>query len=574
MSKNYILAYYQAIKNGSVTVGRWITTLYDKIIQGLEQKSFFYDQKAANDAVEWIEAHVFHCEGALAPGTLKLELWQKAIVSLIYGIKDADGHRQFKECLLVVSRKQGKSLFAAGLAKYEWQQNGGYGARVYCVAPKLAQADIIYNNVWNMTRLDPEWQQLKEEIEASKNQHNKHMKDDEMLARHTMTDLRIPGTNSTMQKIALDSKKSDGFNPSMVICDEIASWEGDKGLKAYEVLKSGMGARPDGYILSCTTSGYVNDSIFDELMKRSTRYLLGESKETRLLPILYMIDDIEKWNDINELQKSNPNLGVSVSASYLIEEIAVAEGSLSKKAEFIVKYCNLKQNSSLAWLDAQTVEKAFGKPFELDDFRGCYCVGGIDLSQTTDLTACCIVVEKNGELYVIAKFFLPDGKIEEATERDGIPYWQYIHRGILQRSGENFVNYRDCFDWFRMLVEEYEILPLKVGYDRFSAQYLVQDMETYGFHMSSVFQGDNLWPVIQETEGLLKDGRIHCGDNDLLKIHMLDAAVKMSVERGRGKLIKLSPNAHVDGVAALLDALTVRQKYYYEIGEQLQNGTV
>lgn len=574
MSKNYILAYYQAIKNGSVTVGRWITALYDKIIQGLEQKSFFYDQKAANDAVEWIEAHVFHCEGALAPGPLKLELWQKAIVSLIYGIKDADGHRQFKEVVLIVARKNGKSLFAAGLAKYEWQQNGGYGARVYCVAPKLAQADIIYNNVWNMTRLDPEWQQLKEEIDASKNQHNKRLKDDEMLARHTMTDLRIPGTNSTMQKIALDSKKSDGFNPSMVICDEIASWEGDKGLKAYEVLKSGMGARPDGYMFSCSTSGYINDSIFDELVKRSTRYLLGESKETRLLPILYMIDDIEKWNDINELQKSNPNLGVSVSASYLIEEIAVAEGSLSKKAEFIVKYCNLKQNSSLAWLDAQTVEKAFGEQLTLDDFRGCYCVGGIDLSQTTDLTACCIVVEKNGELYVIAKFFLPDGKIEEATERDGIPYWQYIHRGILQRSGENFVDYHDCFNWFKMLVEEYEILPLKVGYDRFSAQYLVQDMSAYGFHMDDVFQGDNLWPVIQETEGLLKDGRIHCGDNDLLKIHMLDAAVKMSVERGRGKLIKLSPNAHVDGVAALLDALTVRQKYYYEIGEQLQNGTV
>ena len=89
--------------------------------------------------------------------------------------------------------------------------------------------------------------------------------------------------------------------------------------------------------------------------------------------------------------------------------------------------------------------------------------------------------------------------------------------------------------------------------------------------MDDVFQGDNLWPVIQETEGLLKDRKIHIGDNDLMKIHLLNSAIKMSVERGRGKLIKLAPSDHIDGCAALLDAMTVRQKWYGEIGEQLRN---
>ena len=121
-------------------------------------------------------------------------------------------------------------------------------------------------------------------------------------------------------------------------------------------MRSGMGARPDSLLISYTTAGYVNDSIYDELIKRSTRFLLGDSKETRLLPFLYTIDDVSKWNDINELQKSNPNLGVSVSVDYLLEEIAIAEGSLSKKAEFITKYCCIKQNSSLAWLPSETVE--------------------------------------------------------------------------------------------------------------------------------------------------------------------------------------------------------------------------
>ena len=441
---------------------------------------------------------------------------------------------------------------------------------MYCIAPKLEQADIVYNNIWHMITLDPEWQALKE-VASEKDMHNKKVNDDSMLAKHRQTDLSIPGTNSTVKKIAFSAKKSDGFNPSLCICDEIAAWEGDKGLKQYEVMKSGMGARPEGLLLSCTTSGYINDSIYDELIKRSTRFLLGDSKEKKLLPFLYMIDDVEKWNDINELRKSNPNLGVSIPVDFMLEEIAIAEGSLSKKAEFMTKYCCIKQNSSLAWLDTKTVENACGEHLDLNDFRDSYCVGGIDLSQTRDLTACTAVIEKAGELYVFAHFFLPAERIDEATQRDGVPYQIFVDRGILTLSGDNFVDYHDCFNWFVRLVEEYQIFPLQVGYDRYSAQYLVQEMEQYGFHMDDVFQGENLYPVLQESQGLLEDGKIHIGDNDLLKSHLLNSAIKMSAERGRGKLVKVNASLHIDGTAALLDAMTVRQKWYGEIGEQLKN---
>lgn len=567
---NYIYAYYQQIRDGSVCVGRWVRLVFEYLVHGIESKAFFYDAKEANNAVEWIESHCFHTEGPLAPGPFLLELWQKAIVAAIFGIVDVNGNPQFREVILIVARKNGKSLFAAAIIDYVFRVKGGFGARVFCLAPKLEQADIIYNSVWQMIQLDPEWQELKELL-SEKDEHNKRVHDDSMLARHRMTDLFIPGTNSTVKKIAFSAKKSDGFNPSLTVCDEIASWQGEQGLKQYEVMKSGMGARPDAFMLSCSTSGYINDSIFDELIKRSTRFLLGESKEKRLLPFLYMIDDVDKWNDINELRKSNPNLGVSVSVDYLLEEIAVAEGSLSKKAEFITKYCNLKQNSSLAWLPAKVVEDASGPALNLEDFRDCYCVGGIDLSQTRDLTACCVVVEKNSELYVFAKFFLPAERIDEATQRDGVPYDAYIQRGLLQPSGDNYVDYHDCFNWFVGLVEQYQLLPLQVGYDRYSAQYLVQDMGAYGFHMDDVYQGENLYPIIQETQGLLEDKKIHIGDNDLLKMHLLNSAIKMSTERGRGKLVKLSPSDHIDGTAALLDAMTVRQKWYAEIGEQLKN---
>ena len=568
--KNYIYAYYQGIKDGSIVVGRWVRLIYEYLVKGLEEKAFRFDQKKANAAIEWIETHCFHTEGPLAPGPLKLELWQKAMVSAIFGIVDSSGNRQFREILLVVARKNGKSLLAAAIANYEFRVDGGYGSKVYCLAPKLEQADIIYNNVWHMVTLDPEWQRDKE-ITSQIDAHGRKTQDDSMVVRHRQSDLCIPGINATVKKIAFSAKKSDGFNPSLCICDEIAAWEGDKGLKQYEVMKSGMGARPEGLLLSCTTSGYINDSIYDELVKRASRFLLGDSKEKRLLPLMYMIDDLDQWSDLNELQKSIPNLGVSVSVDFMLEEIAIAEGSLSKKAEFITKYCCIKQNSSLAWLPAQTVDRAGGPALNLDDFRGSYCVGGIDLSQTRDLTACTVVIEKDGGLYVFARFFLPAEKIDEATQRDGVPYGIYIQRGLLQPSGDNLVDYHDCFDWFRMLVEEYQIYPLQVGYDRYSAQYLVQDMKAYGFHMDDVFQGENLYGVIQETQGLLEDGSIHIGDNDLLKIHLLNSAIKMSTERGRGKLVKVTPSVHIDGAAALIDAMTVRQKWYAEIGEQLKN---
>ncbi|EFB76062.1 terminase large subunit [Subdoligranulum variabile] len=547
---NYILAYYQAIQNGSEVVGRWVRLMYEYVVKGLQSQSFFFDQKKANKAIRFIETFCHHCEGR--NDLLKLELWQKAFVSVVFGVVGADGLRQFREVVLIIARKNGKSLFAAAIIAYCIYLDGEYGAKVYCVAPKLDQAEIVYSAFWQTIQKEPE---LAARIKRRK------------------SDFYIAETNSSVKKIAFNAKKSDGFNPSLTVCDEIASWPGQAGLKQYEVMKSALGARKQPLILSISTSGYENEGIYDELIKRSTRFLLGDSRERRLAPFLYMIDDIDKWNDINELRKSNPNLGVSVSVDYLLEEIAVAEGSLSKKAEFLTKYCNIKQNSSQAWLSNQAVEKACGDPLDLAQFRDCYCVGGIDLSRTTDLTACTAVIEKDGRLYVFAHFFLPAERLEEATARDGLPYDIYVQRGFLTLSGDNFVNYHDCFDWFRALVEQYQIYPLKVGYDRYTAQYLVQDMKQYGFHMDDVFQGFNLTPVICETEGLMRDGAFDIGDNDLLKVHLLDMATKTEAESGRCRPVKLSAKAHIDGGAALLDAMTVRQKYYAEIGEQLKNAS-
>lgn len=548
--ENYILIYYQMIKDGRANVGKWTRLLYEYIIKGLEDGLFFYDNKKAHRKIQWIETHTHHVKGKWAPKTITLEIWQKAALSCMYGIVDKNGLRQFREVFWIMGRKNGKSSIAAGVIGDAVYDDDEYGADVYCVAPKVDQADIVYEAFWQSVLLDDELKAITKPKKGYK---------------------YVPSTNSSIKKIPFSAKRSDGYNPHVTIADELAAWVGDAGLKQYSVMRSALGSREQPLIFGITTAGYVNDGIFDDLLKRSTRLLLGDSKERRLLPIIYMIDDVAKWNDINEVVKANPNIGVSVSYDYILEQIAIAEGSPSAKAEFLCKHCNIKQNSSLAWLPIKAVEDISGEPVDLERLRGSYCVGGLDLSQTTDLTAAIVVIEKDGLLYVVARFWLPSEKIQEATERDGVPYNQYIQKGFLYESGDNFVDYQDCYKWFVNLIEEYEIYPLQVGYDRYSAQYLVQDMKNYGFHMDDVYQGDNLWGVLQEMEGLIKDRKIYIGNNDLLKMHLLNAAIKMNTERGRGKLVKINPTGRIDGCAALTDALCVRQKWYSEIGLQLKN---
>ena len=457
--------------------------------------------------------------------------------------------RVFREIFIVIGRKNGKSLFASAIIAYMAFLEPEYGQEIYCLAPKLDQAALVYDGFHKMVKAEPELLEL---------------------ARKRRSDIYIEETESFVKPIAFNAKKSDGFNPQLVVCDEMAAWRGDAGLKQYEVMKSALGARTQPMILSISTAGYENDSIYDELMKRSTSFLKGNSKERRLLPFIYMIDDVEKWNDIEELKKANPNMGVSVKEGFFIDEIAVAEGSLSKKAEFLTKYCNIKQNSSIAWLEYATVDGA-GVEKTLEDFRDCYAVGGIDLSQTTDLTAASVVIERGGVLYSFTQFFMPRDRIESLQATDGVPYDIFVKKGLITLSGENYVDYHDVFNWFIMLLEVYGIRPLKIGYDRYSAQYLVNDMKNYGFHMDDVHQGENLTPVIREFEGIIKDGNFKIAENSLQKTHFLNVALKHNMETRKFRPVKIEQRAHIDGFVSVIDAMTVRQKYWEECGELLKN---
>lgn len=548
---NWIFKYHEAIQKKEVIVGVWVRLCFEILTTGLLNGEWEFNEKKANKAIKFIENFCHHSEGR--SDLLHLELWQKAIVSAIFGIMDkTTGYRQFREVFIIVARKNGKTLFAAAIAAYMTYIDGEYGAKVYFLAPKLDQADLVYDAFYQIVQSDDEL---------------------DSITKKRRSDIYIKTFNTSVKKIAFNSKKSDGFNPQLVVNDEMEAWPGDQGLKQYEVMTSALGARKQPLIISIATAGYVNDGIFDELFKRATAFLKGNSREKRLLPFIYMIDDIEKWDSIEELKKSNPNLGVSVSVEYYLEQIEIARNSISKKVEFMTKFCNIKQNSAVAWLDYWDVMKCVHeeKPLSLEDFRGCYCVGGIDLSRTTDLTAASIVINRDGINHIFTRFYMPQKRYEVAINEDNTPYNIYRDRGFLFISGENQVDYKDVYNWFIELVKVYKIKPLKIGYDRYSANYLVEDLKTAGFHTDDVYQGTNLTPVLHEFEGNLKDGLFDFGDNSMLAAHFLNVAVDINLNDSRMKPVKIEKRMRIDGAMSVFDALTMVSKYHNEIGKKLLN---
>lgn len=548
---NWIFKYHEAIQKKEVIVSVWVRLCFEILTTGLLNGEWEFNEKKANKAIKFIENFCHHSEGR--SDLLHLELWQKAIVSAIFGIMDkTTGYRQFREVFIIVARKNGKTLFAAAIAAYMTYVDGEYGAKVYFLAPKLDQADLVYDAFYQIVQSDDEL---------------------DSITKKRRSDIYIKAFNTSVKKIAFNSKKSDGFNPQLVVNDEMEAWPGDQGLKQYEVMTSALGARKQPLIISIATAGYVNDGIFDELFKRATAFLKGNSREKRLLPFIYMIDDIEKWDSIEELKKSNPNLGVSVSAEYYLEQIEIARNSISKKVEFMTKFCNIKQNSAVAWLDYWDVMKCVHeeKPLSLEDFKGCYCVGGIDLSRTTDLTAASIVINRDGINHIFTRFYMPQKRYEVAINEDNTPYNIYRDRGFLFISGENQVDYKDVYNWFIELVKVYKIKPLKIGYDRYSANYLVEDLKTAGFHTDDVYQGTNLTPILHEFEGNLKDGLFDFGDNSMLAAHFLNVAVDINLNDSRMKPVKIEKCMRIDGAMSVFDALTMVSKYHNEIGKKLLN---
>lgn len=549
-ARNWLEIYKDDIESGRAIVNSHVKTILKILLQGIKDGVYILDLEKANKAINFIQKYIKHEQGKRGP--LILETWQKAIITAIFGILDPDtGRRQFKEVVLIIGRKMGKSLLAGAIIDYVAYCDGEHGAEIYSIAPELDQGAKSFNAALYSVDSSP--------VLSS-------------MMKKRKTDYYIEETNTRLKIKAFNEKKSDGFNPHLTICDEISSWQAVRGLRQYEVIQSGTTARKQPLTISISSGGYVNGGIYDELITRSLKVLNGQSKERRLLPFIYQIEDVEKWDDINELKKALPNLGVSVEVQTIKDLITTAKESPSAKVEFLAKYCNLKQQSVQSWLTAETVKKMTGAEIPLEAMRRRYGCIGLDMSQNRDLTAAAAVWQEHGEYFIICHFWLPGATIEEAETRDDVPYRILAEKGLITLTEGHLITAADVLPWIQKITQEFEFFPLVVGYDRYHADEIVKDLKNLGLTCYDVWQGNILYSSIKTVEGLAKDGKLHIGTNELLKAHFLSCALSMSKRHnGGGKLEKLDQKDHIDGVAAVIDCFVVFEKWASTYGAYFQN---
>lgn len=541
---NYIVEYWNKINSGEIIACRKIKLQVERLINILNDKNskWYFDEEEASRPIEFIERFCKHSKGKWAGKPVILELWQKMIVQGIYGFLDKETNlRKHQEVLIVIARKNGKTTFASALALYEFIASGEGGAQVFCTANKLDQAKLLYNESKNM---------INQSAVLSK------------LVKRTRTTLQTKdslGMFNEFSPLGGDSTTQDGLNPSLAIYDEIHASKTDD---LYSVIKQGMSAREEPLMIQITTNGFVREGLFDNQYYYASDILNGINTSVdseAFLAFIYEQDDVSELDDETQWIKSNPNLNVSKSYDYLRKAIASMKSKPSERTTVLTKDFNIPQKASEGWLNLEFLK--FDDKYTLEELKGNYAIGGVDLSHTLDLTCATLLIEKRdtpGKLYVIQKYFMPEDKLQDKIELDKVPYDAWVKLGWLELTPGNQVKYSYITAWFIKMLKEYKILPYIIGYDRWSSGYWVDDMQKSGFKkLEQVIQGPKTFsPAMDTTEALIESGNINYNMNPILRWCLTNVIVKKD-EGGNRAPDKKRSVSKIDGAVALLDAVVV-----------------
>ena len=545
---NYIDEYLEAIRSGKCIVGKRIRREYEKLSDDIHEPKdgFIFDEKKAQRPIDFIERFCRHSKGELAGTLIRLELFQKAFISALFGFVDAQtGLRKYRETLFYVARKNGKSVLLSGLSLYCLIADNEPGAEVYSVATKKDQAKIIFTEAYNMTRQSPELIGI---------------------TKKRKSDLYFPLTFSKMQPLGKNSDTLDGLNSSLVIVDELHSIR-DRNL--YEVMKQSQSARRQPLFVMITTAGTIRECIFDDMYKYACGVCDGTIKDERFLPIIYELDKKEEYLDPLKWEKANPGLNTIKKLDDLISKVSRARQSPRDLTGVLVKDFNVIQSASSAWLQFDDIDNT--ETFDLSSFRGFYAIGGADLSITTDLTcATVLLMDKNEKRYVSQMYFLPADNFEQRVHDEKIPYDKWKEAGLLRLCEGNTINYHDVTSWFLEIVEKYEITPAWIYYDSYSARYWVEEMETHGFNMVRCIQGAKTLSLPMQKLGAdLQKKLVNYNNNPLLKWCLTNTGVHTDRNGNIVPIKAQSAKYRIDGLASLLDAYVGLCDHYNEYLEAI-----
>jgi phage terminase large subunit-like protein len=440
-----------------------------------------------------------------------------------------------------VGRKNGKSTLLASLALYMLTSDGEGGAEIYSTATKYAQARLLFDEAHNMVKQSPD------------------------LSRHIRkrkSDLYYIPSMSKMQPLARNSDTLDGLNASFVIMDEL---HGVRDRNLYEVMRQSQAARREPLLIMITMAGTVRECIFDDMYNHAAQVADGTISDDGFLPILYELDSRAEWTDPTAWAKANPALGSIKKTDDLTAKVERAKQNPNYLSGVLCKEFNIRETSKSAWLsfDAINCEETF----DIDAFRGGYCIGGADLSITTDLTCASLLFMKRGDdkKYIAQMYWLPSDNLAERVKQDKIPYDKWFERGLLRLCAGNSINYSDVTAWFVETVKQYDLFPAWVYYDSYSARYFVEEMQSQGFNMVRAIQGAKTLSLPMQMLGAdLRAHKVVYNNNPILKWCLTNTGVQTDRNGNIVPVKSQSPKQRIDGAAALLDCYVGLYEHYNE----------
>ena len=563
MNNTYIQDYRKAIRSGEIVAGRELIDELDNLLRDMTDDRYIFDTTDADQRIDFMEHCIRLTKSPFYGKPMKLLLWQKAFITAVYSFKMADetyidpsGREKhvdrFKKCVLLIARKNAKSETCSGLTLTE-AIVGNEGADLVCSSNDDTQANILYDAIDTMRlMIDPE------QKDTWRNQKW----------------IRINDTNSKIFKISDRTRNKEGRNIDFSVIDEVHEMKENTIIKSIEQSQS---LKDNPKLIIITTEGFVNDGALDEILRQCRRVIRGEddgASAERLLPWLYTQDsEQEIWADERTWQKSNPSLGVIKKYTYLREQIDAARKSTADRAFVLSKDFNIKQNAAAAWLHIE--DYAYNAEYDLEDFRGSLILGGVDMSETTDMTSARALVMRAGDKrkYIIQHYWIPESKLTSADDREaGARYKEWAKAGILTICEGNDIDLSQVADWYYMLYKQYGLRLFKCGYDvKFSKDFLKR-MDEYGFECELVYQSKQvLSNAMKLVEADFKAQLINYNNNEIDKWCLGNAAVEVD-NAGNCQAVKIKgqPARRIDGAVTFIVAYEVFRRYRSEYMQMLR----
>ena len=543
MTVNYITQYNDLLQRGEIPACRRIKAVYARLAaETAAPGKYVFDEAKASRPIAFIEKFCRHSKGEWAGKPVALELFQKAFIQALFGFVDAQtGLRRYREAFFLVGRKNGKSTLLAGLALYMLVADGEGGAEVYSTATKYAQARLLFDECHNMIKQSPAL--------------SKHI-------RKRKSDLYYLPTMSKLQPLSRNSDSLDGLNASFVIMDEL---HGVKDRNLYEVMRQSQSARREPLLVMITTAGTVRECIFDDMYNHACEVADGIISDETFLPVLYELDKRDEWTDPDAWAKANPSLGAIKKLDDLQIKVQRAKQNPVELSGVLCKEFNIRETVKTAWLSFDAINNT--DTFDLEAFRGAYCIGGVDLSITTDLTCASLLFMRRGEdtKYIRQMYWLPADRLQERVRQDKIPYDKWFERGLLRLCSGNSINYADVTAWFVETVQQYELFPAWVYYDSYSARYFVEEMQMQGFTMIRCIQGAKTLSLPMQMLGAdLQAHKVNYDNNPILKWCLTNTGIQTDRNGNIVPIKNQSPRQRIDGTAALLDCYVGLYEHYNE----------